>query len=146
MDAPTRRVPATAAPPGLVESVRLLAGSLVGSLSARLELLGLESREAAANYLRVLVLAVVALIGLVFGYFFLVLGLAFLVQAGTGWSWVTVTAAFGAAHLAVAVFCAFSIKTRLATPAFTESLAELRKDRDWLNRDLSTSATDSPRR
>ncbi len=129
--------------PGLLHSIRLLIGSFVGYSSARLELLGLESREAAANYVRALLLAVIALLGIVFGYLFLVLSLAFLVQAWTGWNWVSVTTVFGITHLLGTVVCALGIKRRVSQPALTETLAEFRKDQDWLSRELP--APTSPR-
>ena len=52
-----------------------------------IELLGLESRAAAHNYLRVLALAFVAVLALALGYIFVVLGLVFLMHGWTGWSW-----------------------------------------------------------
>ncbi len=128
--------PATAAPPGLFDSLSSLLASFVGYVQARLELLGLESRAAAHNYLRVLALAFVAVLALALGYIFVVLGLVFLVHGWTGWSWPAVTAIFGAAHLLVVVICAGMIKNRVSRPAFTETMAELRKDRTWLDNEI----------
>lgn len=123
-------------PPGLFDSLRHLLGAFVGYISARIELAGLESGEAFSRYGRALVFLVVALVGLIFGYFFFVLGLAFLVQAFTGWSWIVITTAFGAAHFLLAFLCALGIRAAVLRPAFPETLAELRKDRDWLTREL----------
>ena len=128
--------PATAAPPGLFDSLSSLLASFAGYVQARLELLGLESRAAAHNYLRVLALAFVAVLALALGYIFVVLGLVFLVHGWTGWSWPAVTAIFGAAHLIVVVICALIIKNRVSRPVFTETLAELRKDRTWLENEI----------
>lgn len=140
-----KRRPATARPPGLFDSLASLLGSFSGYVGARLELLGLESRAASRNYLRVLILAVVAVLALVLGYILVVLGLVFLLHAWTGWSWPVLTAAFGGAHLLVVVFCALSIKSRVAVPAFTESLAELRKDRTWLQSEIPSTETSRPK-
>ncbi len=136
MEAPNPKSrPVPAREPGLFDSLASLLGSFSGYMQARLELLGLESRAAARNYLRVLILAVVAVLALVLGYILVVLGLVFLIQAWTGWSWPALTAVFGGAHLLIVVLCALSIKARVSVPAFTETLSELRKDHAWLNRE-----------
>ena len=128
--------PATATPPGLFDSLSSLLASFAGYVQARLELLGLESRAAAHNYLRILALAFVAVLALALGYIFVVLGLVFLVHRWTGWSWPAITAIFGAAHLLVVAICAGMIKSRVSRPAFTETMAELRKDRTWLENEI----------
>ena len=146
MEASTlKRRPTAARPPGLFDSLASLLGSFSGYVGARLELLGLESRAASRNYLRVLILAVVAVLALALGYIFVVLGLVFLVHGWTGWSWPVLTAAFGGAHLLVVVFCALNIKSRVAVPAFTESLAELRKDRTWLQSEIPSTEASRPK-
>lgn len=131
--------------PGLFDSLASLLGSFSGYLGARLELLGLESRAAARNYLRVLILAFVAVLALALGYIFVVLGLVFILHAWTGWSWPALTAAFGGAHLLVVVFCALSIKSRVTVPAFTETLSELRKDRTWLQSEIPPPEAGRPK-
>jgi uncharacterized membrane protein YqjE len=133
--------PTTAAPPGLFDSLSSLLASFAGYVQARLELLGLESRAAARNYLRVLALTFVAVLALALGYIFVVLGLVFLVHGWTGWSWPALTATFGAAHLLVVVICALLIKSRVRVPAFTETITELRKDRTWLDNEMPRSGS-----
>ena len=128
--------PANGRPAGLFDSLGSLVASFTGYLQARLELLGLESRAAARNYLRVLILAFVAVLALAIGYILVVLGLVFLVHGWTGWSWPALTTVFGGAHLLFVAVCALIIKRRVGIPAFTESLSELRKDRTWLNGEL----------
>lgn len=146
MEAPNPKSRPTAVrQPGLFDSLASLLGSFSGYLQARLELLGLESRAAARNYLRVLILAFVAVLALALGYIFVVLGLVFLIQAWTGWSWPALTAAFGGAHLLIVVLCALSIKGRVSVPAFTETLSELRKDRTWLNREIPPADPGRPK-
>ena len=131
-----KRKAATPAPPGLFDSLTSILASFTGYVQARLELLGLESRAAARNYLRVLALAFVAVLALALGYIFVVLGLVFLVHGWTGWSWPAITAAFGGAHLIVVIVCGLMIKDRMTTPAFTETIAEMRKDRAWLDQEI----------
>ena len=127
--------PATAAP-GLFDSLSSLLSSFAGYVQARLELLGLESRAAARNYLWVLALAFVAVLALALGYIFVVLGLIFLVHGWTGWSWPALAALFGGAHLLVVFICAIMIKNRVNLPVFTETMAEMRKDRTWLDQEI----------
>lgn len=141
---PGSRPSAAGSPPGLFDSLRHLLAALAGYVSARLELAGLESREAVGRYGRAVVLLVLALVGLIFGYFFFILGLAFLVQSFTGWNWVVITTAFGAGHFLLALFCGLGIYQAVSRPAFPETLAELRKDRDWLSRELPMQPDDVP--
>jgi len=114
-----------------------LAGLLAAKLAylrARLELAGIEAREAGVHYAIILGLAIGALIVLVFGYLFLVIALVFLVAALLGtehaWIWVLLGAAF--LHLLGAAVLGWMAKVKLSAPMFTESLNELKKDQEWL--------------
>ena len=111
----------------------LLAAKLA-YLRARLELAGIEAREASVHYAIILGLAIGALIVLVFGYLFLVIALVFLVAALVGtphaWIWVLLGAAF--LHLLGAAILGWIAKVKLSAPMFTESLNELKKDQEWL--------------
>ena len=117
---------------------RHLIGILSASLAylkARLELAGLESKEAGIHYVIILALVVVALVVVVFGYFFFCLALVFLIAWAIGeehaWIWVT----FGMAllHFGGAVACLWIAKNRLAAPMFAATLQEFKKDHEWLN-------------
>lgn len=144
MEAPNPKSrPTSGRQPGLFDSLVSLVGSFSGYAQARFELLGLESRAAARNYLQVLILAFVAVLALALGYIFVVLGMVFLIQTWTGWSWPALTAAFGGAHLLIVVICGLTIKGRVGVPAFTETLSELRKDRTWLNSELPPTEPNS---
>ena len=136
-----KRKATTPAPPGLFDSLTSILASFTGYVQARLELFGLESRAAARNYLRVLALVFVAVLALALGYIFVVLGLVFLVHGWTGWSWPAITAAFGGAHLVVVIVCGLMIKDRMTTPTFTETIAEMRKDRAWLDQEIPRPPT-----
>lgn len=111
----------------------LLAAKLA-FLRARLELAGLEGKEAAVHFAILFGLLVGGLIALVFGYGFLVIALVFLLAAAFGgvhaWIWVTLGAAtlhfFGAAALILVA------KAKLRMPMFSATLDEIKQDQEWL--------------
>ena len=114
-----------------------LAGLIAAKLAylrARLELAGIEAREATVHYAIILGLAIGALVVLVFGYLFLVIALVFLVAALLGsahaWIWVLLGAAL--LHLLGAAILGWIAKVKLSAPMFTASLNELKKDQEWL--------------
>jgi uncharacterized membrane protein YqjE len=113
------------------------AGLLAAKLAywrARLELAGIEAREASVHYAIILGLAIGALIVLVFGYFFLVIALVFLVAAllGTEHAWIWVLLGAALLHLLGAGILGWIAKTKLSASMFTASLNELKKDQEWL--------------
>lgn len=120
--------------PGLLSHASAWLAALLGYLRARLELAGLESREAAIHGAVLLGLVVGALVLLVFGYFFfcfaLVFFVAWLCDDDNAWIWVT----FGMAllHFGGAVALGLWAKAKLKKPIFTATLDELRKDQQWL--------------
>jgi uncharacterized membrane protein YqjE len=108
--------------------------ALLGYLRARLELAGLESREAAIHGAVLLGLVVGALVLLVFGYFFFCFALVFLVAElfddDKAWIWVTIGMAL--LHFGGAVALGLWAKAKLKKPIFPATLDELRKDQQWL--------------
>jgi uncharacterized membrane protein YqjE len=114
-----------------------LAGLIAAKLAylrARLELAGIEAREATIHYSIILGLAIGALIVLVFGYLFLVIALVFLVAAllGTAHAWIWVLLGAALLHLLGAAILGWIAKLKLSAPMFTASLNELKKDQEWL--------------
>jgi uncharacterized membrane protein YqjE len=114
-----------------------LAGLLAAKLAylrARLELAGIEAREASVHYAIILGLAIGALAVLVFGYLFLVIALVFLVAAllGTEHAWIWVLLGAALLHLLGAMILGWIAKVKLSAPMFTASLNELKKDQEWL--------------
>jgi uncharacterized membrane protein YqjE len=120
--------------PGLFGHASAWLAALLGYLRARLELAGLESREAAIHGAVLLGLVVGALVLLVFGYFFFCFALVFLIawlcDDDSAWIWVT----FGMAllHFGGAVALGLWAKAKLKKPIFPATLDELRKDQQWL--------------
>ena len=128
--------------PGFFENATAWLGTLLAHLRVRLELAGLEGKEAAVHYGVLLGLAVAGLVFVVFGYFFFCLAIVFLIAWGCGggnaWIWVLLGAS--ALHLGGGAGAFFWIKGRLGAPMFSATLDELRKDQEWL-----TTTTAKPR-
>jgi uncharacterized membrane protein YqjE len=104
---------------------------------ARLELAGLEGKEAAVHVAIILGLAIGGLIAVVFGYFFFILALVFLIAlafgGGGAWIWVLLGAAF--LHFLGAAALVLIAKWKLGAPLFPLTLEELKKDQEWLKTD-----------
>jgi uncharacterized membrane protein YqjE len=101
-----------------------LAGLLAAKLAylrARLELAGIEAREASVHYAIILGLAIGALILV-----------AALLKTPHAWIWVLLGAAF--LHLLGAGILGWIAKVKLSAPMFTASLNELKKDQEWLKK------------
>ena len=114
-----------------------IAGVLSASaeyLKSRLELAGLEAKEAAIHYGIAIALVLAALIVIVFGYvflcFFAIFGIAALIGGQHTWIWVTLGMAL--LHFGAAVGCLLFAKKRIGEPMFTATIHEFRKDQQWL--------------
>lgn len=123
----------TAADAGFSDHVRAFLGSALGYIRARLELAGLESREAFAVYGKIIGLLIAAIVFLLFGYVLLWIGLVALLGYLTGahWGWFTLGASL--LHFIGTALCLWAIKAGVGQPVFTETLKEFRKDQEWLN-------------
>jgi len=110
-------------------------------LRARLQLAGIEAKEAMVHYAIVAALGIGSLVVVVFGYFFFVLfavfGVSWLIGGEHTWIWVTLGAAV--VHFALAAGLVFAARAKLSTPMFTATLEEFKKDNQWL-----TSTTARP--
>lgn len=121
-------------PDGILRHLTALLGAKLAYLRARLHLAGLEGKAAATHYALILALAIAALVVAIFGYFFFVIALVFLIAwacgGGNAWIWVTLGAAcvhfIGAATLLVIA------KAKLSQPMFAATLDEFKKDQEWL--------------
>jgi uncharacterized membrane protein YqjE len=119
---------------GIFGHLTALLSAKLAYLRARLELAGLESREAAVHYGIILALVIGGLLVLVFGYLFLVIALVFLlahlIGTPTAWIWVTLGAAV--LHFLSAAVLFVLAKSRLGAPMFSASLHEFKQDQEWL--------------
>lgn len=124
---------AAAGDEGFFEHARGLLAALAEYLSARLRLAGGESRDALVHYGLILGLAVAALAVAVLGYIFFCLGLAMLLahllHIHAGWTILI----FAVLHFGAALGCLLLVKTRLPAPMFSATLAEFKKDQQWMS-------------
>jgi uncharacterized membrane protein YqjE len=120
---------------GIFGHLSALLAAKLGYLKARLELAGIEGKEAAIHLAIILGLAIVGLVLVVFGYFLLVIALAFLIARafgdGSAWPWVLAGAAL--IHFLIAGLLLLIARLRLGVPLFPLTLEELKKDQEWLN-------------
>ena len=118
---------------GLSGHLIALLASLTGYLRARLELAGMEGKEAAATYLKVAALLLVALLFLAFGYAFLWIGVIGLIASFSHVHWGWLVLAVGVLHLLGVAGCLGMVGRLWKKPVFPATLEEFRKDQEWLN-------------
>lgn len=118
--------------PGLLQNLLALISALVEFFESRFVLLAQESKGAAVQVLIMAGCLILALLLSALGYIFLitgaVVGLAHLV--GISWPWIALAAA--ALHFIIALLLLLIARSRITKPFFRATLAELRKDREWL--------------
>ncbi len=139
-ESPRSRNPAGHA--GLLENLLALLAALSEFFESRFALLAQESKAAAVQLLILAGCLIFALLLCAVGYVFLitgvVVGLAHL--AGISWPWIALAAA--AVHFVFALILLFVARSRITKPLFRTTLAELRKDREWLkNLDATNQST-----
>jgi uncharacterized membrane protein YqjE len=109
--------------------------SMLRYLLARLSLAGLEAKEAGAHYGIAAGLLVAGLFVAVLGYVFLVTTAVFGIAAAFDgrhvWIWVMAGAAL--LHIGGAVALIVCGVRRMRTGAFSSTIAEFQKDKEWLN-------------
>jgi uncharacterized membrane protein YqjE len=127
---------------GLLQSLFALVNALAEFFESRFALLAEESKVAAVQLLILAGCLVFALLLSALGYVFLitgaVVGLAHLV--GISWPWIALAAA--ALHFIIALVLLLIARSQITKPFFRVTLAELRKDREWLrNLDATNQST-----
>lgn len=123
---------------GLLQNLFALASALAEFFESRFVLLAHESKAAAVQLLILAGCLIFAVLLCALGYVFLitgaVAGLAHL--AGISWPWIALAAA--ALHFIAALVLVLIARSRITKPVFSATLAELKKDREWL-RSLDTT-------
>ena len=118
--------------PGLLENLLSLISALAEFFESRFALLAEESKSAAVQLLILVGCLIFAVLLCALGYVFLitgaVVGLAHLV--GISWPWIAFAAA--ALHFIIALVLLLIARSRITKPFFRATLAELKKDREWL--------------
>jgi uncharacterized membrane protein YqjE len=127
---------------GLLQNLFALVSALAEFFESRFALLAEESKAAAVQVLILAGCLIFAVLLSAIGYVFLitgvVAGLAHLV--GISWPWIAVVAA--ALHFIIALVLLVIARTRITKPFFRATMAELKKDREWL-RSLETTTNQS---
>ena len=139
-DRPRSQNPAGRA--GLLENLLALVSAVVDFFESRFALVAQESKAAAVQVLILAGCLIFALLLCALGYVFLitgaVAGLAHL--AGISWPWIALAAA--AVHFIIALVLLLVVRSRITKPLFRTTLAELKKDREWLkNLDATNQST-----
>jgi uncharacterized membrane protein YqjE len=127
---------------GLLENLVALVSALVEFFESRFALFAQESKTAAVHLLILAGCLIFALLLCAMGYVFLitgvVVGLAHLL--GISWAWIALAAA--AVHFIIATVLVLIARSRMTKPVFRATLAELKKDREWLkNLDATNQST-----
>ncbi len=120
--------------PGLSSHLLAFLASGLGYLRARVELAGIEGKEAASVYLKILLLLFAALVLGVFGYALLWIGLIALIAAlfHIHLGWLVLLAAV--LHFLAVAVAGWGMAVLWKKPVFTATMEEFRKDQEWLNR------------
>ncbi len=114
--------------------VRGLAQAGLLYLEARGRLFQIEAQEAGQKLSRVLVLAVVAIVFLVFAWLLLMPVAVFLISEFGGWSWKWVAAAIGGLHLVVGFGCLMRLRSvAKGLRLFEESIHQCQRDRECVS-------------
>ena len=104
---------------------------MLALISSRVTLIGLESKEAARDAARRLILLVALGLCVFFAWALLLAGGIAGLARISGWPWHGVAIACAVLHLVAAV--ALAMATRSQTPpAFPVTRAEFKKDREWI--------------
>ena len=120
--------------PGFFEHASGWLGTLLAYVRLRLQLAGIEGREAAVHYGTLLALAAAGLVFLVFGYLFFCLAIVFLIARlfADENAWVWVSLGMAVLHFGVGAVALVWIKWKIGKPMFAATFDELRKDQEWL--------------
>jgi uncharacterized membrane protein YqjE len=118
---------------GLLDHLRELIAGGVEYLHARLALAGIEAKEALLHFALIAGLLALAIGVIVFGYLFLCIAATVLIAQLLGISPGWVILGLALVHFLVAAGSLFFAVTRLKIAVFAATLAELRKDQQWLN-------------
>jgi uncharacterized membrane protein YqjE len=117
---------------GLLDHLSELFAAGLAYVHARLALAGIEAKEALIHFGVIIGLLIAAVAVLLFGYLFLCIALTVLIAEllaiSPGW----VILGLALIHFAVAFGCVLYAVVRLKTSVFSATLAELKKDQQWL--------------
>ncbi len=115
-----------------------LSGFTAGFLEyvrVRLTLAGIEAKEAGIHFGILVGLLIAAVVMVFIGYLFLCLAAVFAIAAllPGPHTWIWLTFAVALLHFGVAIAAVLIVRARIATPVFSATLDEFKKDQEWLN-------------
>jgi uncharacterized membrane protein YqjE len=134
MPEPTSEDPPKAQATGLFGHFSAFLAAKLAYWRARLELAGIEGKEAAVHLAIILGLAIGAVVVTIAGYFLFVIAVVFLIakafSSENAWMYVLGCAAL--VHFAIAAALLIIARIKLGVPLFPLTLEELKKDQEWL--------------
>jgi uncharacterized membrane protein YqjE len=139
MAVPTRPGDPFSGDEGFINNLRVLAASVVAYLAARLQLAGIESKEAAVHGLKIVALLAAGVFGFVFGYIFFCIAVVFLASYFLAINWMWILLAAGLLHFAGAAVALLIARAKFSRPLFEATIAEFKKDQTWLNTPKATT-------
>jgi uncharacterized membrane protein YqjE len=121
--------------PGAAGQARSFLAACARYASARFQLASIEGREAAAHGLKLIALTAAAVVLATFGWLFLCLATVFLLAKAFGgphgWLWAAL--AMAGAHFIGVLLLALMLRAKLARKVFPMTIAEIKKDQEWLD-------------
>jgi uncharacterized membrane protein YqjE len=117
---------------GLLNNLVALTNALAGFFESRITLFARESKTALVQLLLIAAAVLTALVLVVSGYVFLIVSVIFGIAHAAGVSWVWIALAMGLLHFVLAGGCGFFAMAQIKKPMFQWSIAELKRDREWL--------------
>ena len=117
---------------GLLHNLVSLANALAGFFESRIGLFARESKGALLHLLLLAGAVVAALLLLVLGFMFLMVSAIFGIAHATGVSWLWIALVAAGLHFLLALGCGLFAERQLTKPMFEASVAELKRDREWL--------------
>ncbi|MDQ6655524.1 MAG: phage holin family protein [Verrucomicrobiota bacterium] len=116
----------------MLNNLLALANALAGFFETRISLFARESKTALVHILVLVAMLIGALVLVGTGYIFLIVSVIFAIAHAAGVSWVWVALGAAIVHFVLAGVCGFVAKKQLTKPIFEASLAEVKRDREWL--------------
>lgn len=124
---------------GLGGSFSAYSAAILAYLHARMELVGVEAKEAGVHYVKLLLLVVGAAVLFLFGYLLVLVAVAFALAYLLSISWMWTAGALGLLHFIAGVLLLLLAKNALGRKVFSYTLTELKKDRTWITQRTSTN-------
>jgi len=118
------------------DSIQIWVASFLRYLQLRLELLGLEAREAGVHLLIISLLLVGTLICFAGFFILLIVSLLYFMTLILHWPWGWCALLLAAGLFVIGIVTGIIFRSRLRKPLFSVTLAELQKDCQWLKQDI----------